>query len=403
MKLSELEQIASEQRESLLHSDQGLQRTVLETLPYLETHALIISGIRRCGKSTLLNQYLHRIDQDFFYFNFENIRLYDFQIKDFSLLDAVIKKTGVKQLFFDEVQAVTGWELFVRQKLDQHYRIVLTGSNASLLSRELGTKLTGRQITKELFPFSYIEFISFRNRKPCPDSFMEYMLTGGFPEYVKTDNSDMLTSLIDDILYRDIVVRYGIKDASSIKRLLSHLFFNAAKLTTPSKLKEIAGVKSPSTVLDYFSYFEASYLIQLLPKFSYSFKSQMLAPKKVYICDTGLIKAGTILLTENYGYLLENIIFMHLRQRTKALFYYNENSKECDFVILENSKVTKLIQVCWNINADNEDRELNGLIEAMRFFKQPKGYIISFNQKDTIVYEDFVIELIPVYEFLSDN
>jgi predicted AAA+ superfamily ATPase len=401
MKLSIIEQVAFEQKEALLQSDRGLKRNALETLPRLESHALIISGIRRCGKSTLLNQYLHRSGQDFFYFNFENIRLHGFHIKDFALLDTVNEKSGVKQLFFDEVQAVAGWELFVRQKLDQHYRIVITGSNASLLSRELGTKLTGRQITKELFPFSFHEFISFRNQKPCPDSFMEYLQTGGFPEYVKTGNLDILTALIDDILYRDIVVRYGIKDASSIKRLLSYLFFNAAKLTTPSRLMEIAGVKSPSTVLDYFSYFEDSYLVQLLQKFSFSIKSQMLAPKKVYICDTGLIKAGTVLLTENNGYLLENILFSHLRQRAKELFYYNENNKECDFVEMENGKAKNLIQVCWDLNEDNEEREINGLIDAMRYFKLSEGHIITFNQKDTIHQEGFVIEVVPAHELLS--
>ena len=400
MKLSELEQIAYEQKEILMQSDTGLPRNALGSLPHLETHALIISGIRRCGKSTLMNQYLHTINQDFFYLNFENIRLYDFRIKDFQLLDTIIGRTGVKQLFFDEIQSVTGWELFVRQKLDQQYRIFITGSNASLLSQELGTKLTGRQITKELFPFSFDEFITFKNKKACPDSLLEYINSGGFPEHVKTGHPDILTALVDDVIYRDVVVRYGIKDASSVKRLLSYLFFNASKLTTPSKLKEITGVKSPSTVLDYFSYFEASYLIQILHRFSFSFKSQMLAPKKVYICDTGLIKAGTLLRTENYGYLLENIIYMHLRRRTKELFYYNENKKECDFIELEAGKVKTLIQVCWELNTDNEEREIDGLIDALRFFNQPKGLIITYNQKDTIHHGDYVIELVPAFEFL---
>ncbi|MCL2027091.1 MAG: ATP-binding protein [Bacteroidales bacterium] len=400
VKLSDIEQIASEQKERLLQNDSGLQREILETLPRMASHALIISGIRRCGKSTLLHQYLRSSEQDFFYFNFEDIRLYDFQIKDFALLDTAIEKSGQKLLFFDEIQAVTGWELFVRQKLDQRYRIVLTGSNASLLSRELGTKLTGRQITKELFPFSYREFVSFKNKKNNAKTFLEYLQTGGFPEYVKAENPDILNGLIDDILYRDIVVRYGIKDASSIKRLLSYLFFNTAKLTTPSKLKDIAGVKSPSTILDYFSYLEASYLIQLLPKFSFSLKSQMLAPKKVYVCDTGLIKTGTILLTENYGYLLENIVFSHLRRHTKELFYFNENNKECDFVELQNGKIKTLLQVCWDLNEDNEEREIRGLTEAMHYFKQTKGYIITYNQRDTIHHENVVIEVIPAHEFL---
>jgi predicted AAA+ superfamily ATPase len=329
--------------------------------------------------------------------------LYDFQLKDFALLNTLIKQSGIKTLFFDEIQAVQGWELYVRQKLDAHCKIVVTGSNASLLSRELGTKLTGRQITKELFPFSYTEFIAFRNAQPSYENFLSYMQTGGFPEYVKSENADILRSLIDDVLYRDIVVRYNIRDVSSLKKLLSYLLFNAAKLTTPSKLKDIAGVKSPSTVLEYFSHLETSYLLQLLPKFSFSAKSQMLAPKKVYICDTGLIKAGAILLTENYGYLLENIIFSHLRRQSKELFYYNESNKECDFVELEQGKIKRLLQVCWDLNSDNEEREINGLIDAMHYFKQSKGYIITANQKDMISREDLTIEVIPVYDFLCNN
>jgi predicted AAA+ superfamily ATPase len=400
MKLSEIEGIALEQKDILRHSDHGLPREALGTLPNLQSHALIISGIRRCGKSTLLRQHLQQLGEDFFYFNFEDTRLYDFQLKDFALLTTLIEKSGIKTLFFDEIQAVQGWELYVRQKLDSHCRVVVTGSNASLLSRELGTKLTGRQITKELFPFSYTEFIAFKGNRPSYKSFLSYMQTGGFPEYVTSGITEILRALIDDVLYRDIAVRYNIRDVSSLKRLLSYLFFNAAKLTTPSKLKDIAGVKSPSTVLDYFSHFETSYLLQLLPKFSFSAKSQMLAPKKVYICDTGLIKAGATLLTENQGYLLENIIFSHLRRQSKELFYYNENNKECDFVELEQGKIKRLLQVCWELNSDNEDREINGLIDAMHYFKQSKGYIITANLKDTIYHEDLIIEVVPAYDFL---
>jgi predicted AAA+ superfamily ATPase len=400
MKISEIEHTVTDQKEIMLTGDNGLPREMLSNLPDLQSHALIISGIRRCGKSTLLRQHLHRMSQDFFYLNFEDTRLYDFQMQDFALLDAIVAKSGIKTLFFDEIQVVSGWEVYVRQKLDSRYKVVITGSNASLLSRELGTKLTGRQITKELFPFSYSEFVAFRNEKPSYDNFLSYMQSGGFPEYLKTGNDDILRSLIDDVLYRDIVVRYNIRDVSSLKRLLAYLFFNTAKLTTPSKLKDIASVKSPSTVLDYFSYFETSYLIQLLPKFSFSAKSQMLAPKKVYVCDTGLIRAGAILLSENYGYLLENIIFSHLRRQSKELFYYNENNRECDFVELEQGRIKQLIQVCWDLNADNEKREINGLIDAMQYFKQSKGTVITANQRDTVRHEDYMIEIVPAWEFL---
>jgi predicted AAA+ superfamily ATPase len=403
MKLSEIEYVVASQKESLLTGDNGLPREMLGSLPDLQPHALIISGIRRCGKSTLLRQHLGRMAQDFFYLNFEDTRLYDFQMKDFALLDTVAAKSGAKTLFFDEIQSVTGWELYVRQKLDSHCKVAITGSNASLLSRELGTKLTGRQITKELFPFSYSEFIAFRNEKPSHDSFISYMQAGGFPEYLKSGNADILRSLIDDVLYRDIAVRYSIRDVSSLKRLLSYLLFNAAKLTTPSKLKEVAGVKSPSTVLEYFSYFETSYLIHPLLKFSFSAKSQMLAPKKMYTCDTGLIRSGAILLAENYGYLLENIIFLHLRRQSRELFYYNENNRECDFVELEQGRIKQLMQVCWDLNADNEAREINGLIDAMQYFKQPKGTIITANQQDTIYHENVVIEVVPAWKFLIRN
>lgn len=401
MKLSVIEEIANNQKEVLLMSDSGLRREILDFLPNVESHALIISGIRRCGKSTLLHQYLQQKNEDFFYLHFEDIRLYDFQIKDFALLDKIIEHSEQKLLFFDEIQSVKGWELYIRQKLDQQFKVIITGSNASLLSRELGTKLTGRHITKELFPFSFSEFTAFKNLTPSLESLEKYMYMGGFPEYAKNENLETLKILVDDILYRDIVVRYGIRDASSVKRLLSYLFFNAAKLVSPSKLNDIAGVKSSTTVLEYFSYFEDSYLISLLPKFSYSAKSQLLSPKKVYISDTGLIRAGAILLSENYGYFLENLIFIHLRRQTKELFYFNENNRECDFVQLENGKARSLLQVCWELNTDNEEREVNGLLDAMNYFNLKKGAIITTNQQDTIYHDNLEIDVVPAWKFLS--
>lgn len=403
MKQADIEQIAKEQRDQLSHSDIGLQREALGTLPNLQSHALIVSGIRRCGKSTLLHQFIRQHHQDAFYFNFEDIRLYDFQVNDFSLLDNVINAQALKVLFFDEIQVVNGWELYVRQKLDQGYKIAITGSNASLLSRELGTKLTGRHITRELFPFSFNEFTAFKGLKPNKDSLNEYIQTGGFPETVKTGNRELLDFLIEDIIHRDIVVRYGLKDASSVKRLISYLLSNTAKLTTPSKLKEAVGVKSPSTILDYFSYFESCYLIHIVPKFSYSVKSQMLAPKKIYINDTGLIKAGSISFSEDNGRLLENIIFCELRRHGKELYYFNENGKECDFVEMHKGQVSQLIQVCWDLNSDNEEREVKGLVEALNYFKHNAGIIITHNQKDVIRHGEHLIHVIPAYEYLMNR
>jgi len=402
MKQSVLQEVAGEQLERLLVSEQGQSRDALAALPDLRTHALIISGIRRCGKSTLLHQLIKQRNRaPVFYLNFEDMRLYDFQIPDFQLLDAIIRDSKAAELYFDEIQIIPKWELYIRQKLDQGCKVVITGSNASLLSRELGTKLTGRHITRELFPFSYREFIAFRKLKPNAHSLEKYMQIGGFPEVARTENLDLLNFLVEDILNRDIIVRYGIKDASSLKKLLSYLFSNAAQLTTPSKLKEAVGVKSPSTMLDYFSYLEASYLIHMMPRFSYSRKSQMLAPKKMYIGDSGLIKAGSASFSSDSGRVLENIIFCELRRGGNELYYYADNGRECDFIEMRKGKAAQILQVCWEVNAGNEKREVAGLLAALDFFKCETGVIITHNQRDTILQGGHTINLLPAHEYLT--
>ena len=400
VKQSDIEKIAAEQKEALLAGNVGLPREALASLPDLPSHALIVSGIRRCGKSTLLGQYFRR-QASFFYFNFEDTRLYDFTVQDFALLNDVIRRSGADALFFDEIQNVRGWEIFVRQMLNAHYKVAITGSNATLLSRELGTKLTGRHITRELFPFSYGEFVAFTKQAPDVDSLQDYLSRGGFPEFLATGHADVLKFLIDDIVYRDIVVRYGIRDASSVRRLLGYLFANASRLVSPSKLTGVAGVKSATTVLDYFSFFEDSYLIYLVPRFSYSAKAQSLAPKKLYVCDTGLIRAGTVNLMEDKGHLLENLVFMRLRRRGKQMFYFADERGECDFVEVEEDGSHALIQVCWELTSDNEEREVEGLVSATRFFKRKRGVIVTAAQQDRILREGVAIDVIPAWKWLT--
>jgi predicted AAA+ superfamily ATPase len=180
MKLSDIHDIASSQMAALAAKDSGYPRDVLPTLPQLQSHALIISGIRRCGKSTLLHQFVQKegslangqpspaSQQPFFYFNFDDLRLLGFETADYALLDEDIPRSAATLHFFDEIQQAPHWELSIRQKLDQDFRVLITGSNASLLSRELGTMLTGRHITKELFPFSYREFCGFTHAEAGP-------------------------------------------------------------------------------------------------------------------------------------------------------------------------------------------------------------------------------------------
>ena len=406
MKLSEIQETSADQKLALDQQEQGLKRLLLPDMPDIQSHALVVSGIRRCGKSTLLQQFVRKLRRPYFYLNFDDIRLASFSHTDFSLLDSTIKDSSAKLLFFDEIQSIKKWELYIRQKLDESFQVVITGSNASLLSRELGARLTGRHISKELFPFSYKEFCSFLKLKAGAESLSQYLEKGGFPEFLKTGNTDILTQLQSDILYRDIAVRYGIRDVSSLRRLFVYLVSNPSQLFSPSKLTGAAGVKSPTTVLEYISYLEAAYLLHLLPNFSWSVKAQNLAQKKVYITDPGIIKTASISFSDNLGALLENYVFNCLRAKTgipeslkdRQIYYFTgKNGGECDFIFSPHTS-PKCIQVCWELTHDNQDREINGLIEAMDFFNKKSGTIITFDTNDIIKISGKTINVIPAWK-----
>jgi predicted AAA+ superfamily ATPase len=402
MKLSDLQGISESQKHALERQEQGLIRRLLQELPDIQSHALVVSGIRRCGKSTLLRQFVHKLGRPYFYLNFDDIRLVSFSHADFSLIDKALAESDVRLIFFDEIQTADRWELYVRQKLDEGFQLAITGSNATLLSRELGTRLTGRHLSRELFPFSYKEFCNFTGGAAGPESFADYLEKGGFPEYLKTGNTDILAQLQSDILYRDIAVRYGIRDATSLRRLFVYLVSNPAQLFSPSKLTGVAGVKSPTTVLEHISFFEAAYLIHLLPCFAWSLKAQSLALKKVYIADLGFIKTGSVSFSGNYGAMLENCVFNSLRivAGISDLYYFTgKNGGECDFIVTPHEK-TSCIQVCWEITHDNEDREINGILEAMEFFNIDRGTILTFNTEDLIQVAGKKIEVVPAWKYV---
>lgn len=395
-----IERVIDQQTNHILSKDFGLKRELIPATQSLSSHVLIISGVRRCGKSTLLMQMMMQMEKKaLLYLNFESPHLYDFSLSDFSRLDNIIMRKGVNTLFFDELQLVEGWEMFVRQKLDQDYQIIITGSNASLLSKELGTKLTGRHITQELFPFSYSEFLSFKDLKPSTESLSTFMNTGGFPEYLKTGDEEQLATLFDDVLVRDIVVRYGIRDIKSLQRLAIFLVSNIGNRVTATKLKQPLSIAATSTVLTWFSHLEFSYLITFLPMFSHSTKAQLINPRKVYAIDLGLVNTVSNTTTEDLGRKLENLIFLHLRRKYKELYYFDENG-ECDFVAMERGKVKELVQVCYIITPDNIDRELKGLRQAMRFFDFHKAIIVTFDTKNVIKEDGFEIEIIPACDYL---
>jgi predicted AAA+ superfamily ATPase len=250
-------------------------------------------------------------------------------------------------------------------------------------------------------------FSGITNWEDLREEIKKYQEKGGFPEFLKTGNEDILTQLQSDILYRDIAVRYGIRDVASLRRLFVYLISNPAQLFSPSKLTGIVGVKSPTTVLEYISFFEAAYLVHLLPCFAWSVKAQSLAPKKVYVADTGIIKTGAVSFSDNLGALLENFVFNCLRTRTRntnqfqdrEIYYFSaKNGGECDFIVSPHTKPC-CIQVCWELTHDKQDREINGLLNAMIFFNLDVGTIITFDSEDIIQTAGKTITVIPAWKF----
>ncbi|GBR74594.1 ATPase [Candidatus Termititenax aidoneus] len=398
MQLTDLREVIRAQQAQVAQRTTELPRDILPDLPDIQTYALIITGIRRCGKSTLLRQFARKLRSKYFYLNFDDLRLADFTARDFPLLDSLILESGVKTLLLDEIQMAPRWEAYARQKLDEGFQVLLTGSNAALLSRELGTKLTGRHITKELFPFSYREFLRFAGRQAGVKSLEQYLQTGGFPEYLKTKRPEMLNQLQQDILYRDIAVRYGLRDVASLKRLFVYLVSNAAHLVSPSKLTSVIGLRSHTTLLEYLSYFEEAYLLQLVPRFAWSVKKQNLAPKKLYVSDTGLLRSGSVSFTPDQGGLLENFVFNELRRRTRDIFYFADKTGECDFIVDPHGKNPLCAQVCLGLTLDNRDREISGLLAALDFFKSKRGVIITKDTRDVILRAGQRIEVVPAWD-----
>ena len=400
IQLEFLREILEQQKANISSKDAGMKRDQLNSLPDIRSHALIVSGIRRCGKSTLLYQLLREPYTNAVYLNFDDTRLYDFEITDFVKLDQLIKDSGSTILMFDEIQLIKGWERYIRQKLDEGFQVFVTGSNGSLLSPELGSSLTGRHITKELFPFSYNEYYRFHKLTASPDSTLSYLKYGGFPEYQKQKNEEILTSLLDDILIRDISVRHNIRDIKTLQRLTLFLLSNVGNRVTGNKLKTTFGISSATTILEYFSHLEISYLLAFIPMFDYSQKKQNNNPKKVYAIDTGLVEINTPSFTKDMGHKLENLVFLALRQGSKEIYYYS-GVGECDFLIMSKGVISRAVQVCLELNNDNLQREISGLYEAMEKFKLADGTIVTLSQNDSFDQNGMTIKVVPFHEFVE--
>ncbi len=399
----DLRNIVRAQRKDILLVNESIEREKLKEVNVEKSFAIILSGVRRCGKSTLLRQMIQK-SNDFYYFNFEDPSAVNFKLTDFETLNQIFKEEygESKYYFFDEVQNVEKWELFVRAMLDKGNYFVITGSNASLLSRELGTRLTGRHLNYELFPFSFSEFLKLKDKKPNIESFQEYFTNGGFPQYLKSGRAESLQDLFNDIISRDISIRHKIRNLKSLKEMAVYFITNVGKEFSYNSLKKTFDLGSVNSAISFISFFEDSYMLFTVPKFDYAIRKQIINPKKIYSIDNGFSTVNSASFSKDFGKMLENMVFLALRKKYKEIFYFQEN-RECDFVIKEDVKITQAIQVCYNLTEENKERELNGLLEAMARFKLKEGLILTYKQDDEFNIEDKTIKVLPVWKWLLER
>jgi predicted AAA+ superfamily ATPase len=407
-----------EQYQGFWQRDTGIERELLAKIEQAEElpHAVIISGLRRVGKSTLLSQLAHRLGKEkFYYLNFEDERFLSFQVDNANdLYQILVEMFNERKIFIiDEVQNVPGWEHFVRRFMDMGFKFYITGSNASLLSRELGSRLTGRYLPIELFPFSFNEFIQFKgykildiNRMTTVDAarlqqyLSEYIIQGGIPESLKYPELPLLRTLYDDVLYRDIATRYRIEEVRALKELAYYLISNPTNLISFNKLKEQFHLGSVNTIKNYIEYLENSWLFFTLNLYDYSIKRQQIAPKKVYSIDTGLINAIGFTFSPNTGRLMENLVHLTLRRKTKEIYYYaSKTGFEVDFYLPETHE---LIQVALNLdNSRTRERETRALINAMKNLNLTRGMIVSNSNNQLVEENGLTIQIISIAEWLT--
>ena len=402
---------------------------------YLKTDEIIaITGVRRSGKSTILLQLLAELiaqnipRANTLYVNFEDPKFYNFLAID--LLDQIwqtyhdfLKPEGKVYLVLDEIQRVKGWEHWVRAKYDrkEKVKIFATGSNAELLSSEFSSVLTGRHLQVQVMPLSFREFLRFhqveiqrekfwlvRNKNRLQNLCGQYLKMGGFPKVVLTEDErlqkELLSQYFSDILTRDIAERYKVKDVGKLKNLALFYSTNFTRSYSFNKVKKVAEIPLSLDSIHRFSrYLEAAFLVNFIPRFSYSLKNQMQAQRKVYLVDNGIHSAVAFKFSEDKGKLLENAVFQHLKCGGKDIYYFSEK-KEVDFLCREGLQTTELINVCYHLE-DRETflREISALIEAMKYFKLKNSTIVVGEGENKMITEQgFNISIVPFYQWALD-
>jgi uncharacterized protein len=375
-----------------------VERELASSLAIRNSQAVVLTGVRRCGKSTLQAQLMRRAPNAF-YCNFEDTRLFGLSPDDFPAFLSVLEElaTPDETVFLDEVQEVEEWQRLVRTLLDRRRAVCVTGSNASLLGRELGVKLTGRHRSFEVFPFSYTEYLAFTGREPGADSLRGYLDDGGFPIYLHERHEPILQELLRDIVQRDVAARHGLRETRHLTNLLLFLLANTGQPFSFQALTKNLAIPTVAQTSRYMEFLQDAYLLFALPKFSASFKQRVVAPAKYFAIDNGLRRANSPQAQPDLGRRLENAVGLHLRRATRDLHYAGERDLwECDFVTPDAA-----IQVCLELTPANRERELRGVVEGARLPGKRRALVLTLNQTDRLREEGVPIAVTPAWRWMA--
>ncbi len=377
---------------------------------------IFITGVRRCGKSVLLHMIKETLGlkkKQYFYIDFNDERLTDFKVDDFQKIIDFLNTEGYEKnchLFIDEIQEVSKWEKWIERIREQH-PILITGSNSKLLSREISSLLTGRSLNAWLTPFSFTEFLaakgiqhaswksSLETRAKIKKAFSEFLATGGFPKRVVSGEEIIVSELFENILYRDVIGKFGKNLEKPIKEASLYLLSNSGKKSSTRAISDAVGVKNPLTIKNILSAFENAFLFFFVGKFEYSVRKQIQNPKKAYCIDNGFLTAIGFRFSEDKGRLLENFAAIELKRRGHEIFY-SKDKGECDFIIKGGVRITGAMQACYELNKDNKKREINGLLEAMNKFKLKEGTILTHDDEEIIRMDGKTIKVLPAWKWL---
>jgi len=414
----------------------GIKRSIFEEI-YQEIKAKpikIITGFRRSGKSFLCKQIAQKAVlkskiklNNILYLNFEDIQTLSLQNleglqKIWDTFKQKVSSKGQKIIIFDEIQVISNWDKFIRSiyEKESNISLFLTGSNSKLLSSELGSNLAGRFINFSILPFSFKEFLIFKNINPQNKRefekinllYSEYFSYGGLPEIFSIFSDSAKKSyhegIIKKVILDDIVKRFNIRNISLLEELLSYLLANIGNLTFISKLtQKINFIKKTnylqSTILDYIQYFLNTFALFSVNKFNWKQNRVFETTKKYYSIDLGLIDSFSESLVNIKNQKLENLVFLHLKNKRKKIYFAQDDlNKEINFITKEKFGFNKY-QVCLQLTPENQIREFQNLVLINKYLKKGKNYLITEDKNEIIKYKNLEINVINIIDFLLDN